>query len=1023
MVRNDTFDRPVVIRKGSVYVTAGTDRRSSGTHYTPRSLTEPIVQYTLEPLVYIGPAEGMPKEEWRLRSAKELLDLKICDMARGSGAFLVQVCRYLAERLLEAWEDAEKRHPGVPGITPEGAASTGAANEQLIPKETDERLAYARRIVAQRCLYGVDKNPLAVEMAKLSLWLLTLAKDKPFSFLDHAIRCGDSLVGIRDIRQAQYFQLDLDHADRSLFAGPVMGLVDEAVTLRKSIEALPANTVEDVREKERLLKEAEDKTARLRYAADLLISVEFQRTSARGEKDDFHNHMAIQAGEYVKNGTLDDFRDAAKNVMNGQPTFHWPLEFPEVFLDRGGFDAFVCNPPFMGGNKVSATLGPNYREYLRLHLAQGFRGSADLRAYFFLRAGALVRIGGASGLIATNTIAQGITREVGLERLLGVDYSICRAISSSPWPAEAALAVAHVWLFRGGWRGKVVLDNSEVTAITAYLSAQGITTGSTFRLAANAKMAFQGPIPLGKGFLLDPTEAEALIAKKPSNAECLWRYMSGEDMTTRPDQSPSRWVINFQNMPLEHASRYSDCFAILNQRVRPYREALVAKGGHNGQIHERDFWKFWNKSPDLQIATAELRRVICHPFTSKYISFCFCPVNHVVIAGPHNVFATDSWSIFALLSSSFHVEWAFAYGSTHETRLRYAYADLYETFALPVKQDSISRVGENYHELRQQIMLSRQEGLTKTYNRFHDPSESDADIQRLRDLQVEMDQAVAAAYGWTDLNLDHGFHEIKQGTRFTISESARREVLSRLLKLNHERYAEEVKQGLHDKKGKAKPASSGRGRKSKASTSTPSLNFGDDEDDPDPPDNTDVEPTPTAKGTSPKATRADRQVQPTLKPESPARPTPIDEIDTDDVMAAFRQVARGKGWLERDELLKEVSLVLGYQRLGPRIDEALRGHLRAAIRRRIIETEGASLVRAGAVSMADYEPDELVEVFRSVMRKGTSYDREEVIPALARHLGFVRLTDSIREPIRDAITRAIRHGLLGYEGSLIWRGQ
>ena len=112
LVRNDTFDRPVVIRKGSVYVTAGTDRRSSGTHYTPRSLTEPIVQYTLEPLVYIGPSEGKPKEEWKLRSAKELLDLKICDMACGSGAFLVQADRYLSERLVEAWEDAEKRHPG-----------------------------------------------------------------------------------------------------------------------------------------------------------------------------------------------------------------------------------------------------------------------------------------------------------------------------------------------------------------------------------------------------------------------------------------------------------------------------------------------------------------------------------------------------------------------------------------------------------------------------------------------------------------------------------------------------------------------------------------------------------------------------------------------------------------------------------------------------------------------------------------------------------------------------------------------
>jgi len=156
-------------------------------------------------------------------------------------------------------------------------------------------------------------------------------------------------------------------------------------------------------------------------------------------------------------------------------------------------------------------------------------------------------------------------------------------------------------------------------------------------------------------------------------------------------------------------------------------------------------------------------------------------------------------------------------------------------------------------------------------------------------------------------------------------------------------------------------------------------------------------------------------------PEPSTRPTPIDQIDTDDIMAAFRQAARGEGWLDRDELLKEVSLVLGYQRLGPKIDEALRGHLRAAIRRRIIETDGPTLVRAGAVSMADYEPDELVEVFRSVMRKGTRYEREEVIYSLARFLGFVRLTDTIRQPLKSAINSAIRQGILAYEGSVLWR--
>ena len=135
-MRLDTIGYPVVITTGSVFVTAGTDRRSSGTHYTPKSLTEPIVQYTLEPLVYVGPAEGLPKDQWKLRSAKELLALKICDMACGSGAFLVQACRYLAARLLEAWDAVQRANPGTVRITPEGEPSTGQPGEMLIPRRS-----------------------------------------------------------------------------------------------------------------------------------------------------------------------------------------------------------------------------------------------------------------------------------------------------------------------------------------------------------------------------------------------------------------------------------------------------------------------------------------------------------------------------------------------------------------------------------------------------------------------------------------------------------------------------------------------------------------------------------------------------------------------------------------------------------------------------------------------------------------------------------------------------------------------
>ncbi len=147
-----------------------------------------------------------------------------------------------------------------------------------------------------------------------------------------------------------------------------------------------------------------------------------------------------------------------------------------------------------------------------------------------------------------------------------------------------------------------------------------------------------------------------------------------------------------------------------------------------------------------------------------------------------------------------------------KTDLNYSPTDCFQTFPFPQSHNPLlDALGETYHDCRRQLMLVRQEGLTKVYNRLHDPQETSADIAELRRLHVEMDHAVAAAYGWQDLDLGHGFHETAQGVRYTLSELARREVLARLLHLNHERYEEEVRQGLHDK-GKGKKAAGGEGK-------------------------------------------------------------------------------------------------------------------------------------------------------------------------------------------------------------------
>ena len=232
----------------------------------------------------------------------------------------------------------------------------------------------------------------------------------------------------------------------------------------------------------------------------------------------------------------------------------------------------------------------------------------------------------------------------------------------------------------------------------------------------------------------------------------------------------------------------------------------------------------------LYATIAGMERVLCTTLHSPMCAFSFCRTGLVF---PHGlaVFAFDDWSTFSAVSATFHGDWAWAYCSTLGGHtLRYTPSDGFETFPFPDATTGLDDIGGRYYTHRQSIMLARQEGLTKTYNRFHNPDEHAEDIATLRRLHVEMDHAVAAAYSWADLALDHGFHQTKQGRRYTISELARREVLGRLLSLNHARYAEEVLQGLHDKGAKkaGKAASNGaaKGKRAKVAVVQPAL-FGD----------------------------------------------------------------------------------------------------------------------------------------------------------------------------------------------------
>ena len=833
LIRDDDFGHPVVIPADSVYVTAGTERRATGTHYTPKALTEPIVQHTLEPLVYRGPAEGKPREAWKLRPASDLLNLKVCDMAMGSGAFLVQTCRYLSERLVEAWDIAsrqdaknakKKQNENLadfatlrePLLTPEGKPTTNP--DEAIPADSTDRLILARRLAADRCLYGVDKNPLAVEMAKLSLWLVTLDKNRPFTFLDHALKCGDSLVGV-NVEQLLHWSLDTS-GSAALFADTLRTDLTQMTKLRRQITTLSVNTIDDQAEKAHLLARAEAIAHDLKRGGDMLIGSYF-------------NDLGKDEQEVLRETLLLAFRDGqdvppnrAKQADLGTlRPFHWPLEFPEVFLDEGrkGFDAFVGNPPFIGGRRIRETMGGNYRQTL-YELYPGSSGNADYSAFFFLRGYRHLCQGGTLGLIATNTIAQGDTRLTGLDNIVKEEGTLYRAANSQPWPGQAAVVVSVVHAGRGQMQPPFFLDDKSVQHISSLLDSRRVT-GNPYPLTANQSGSFIGSFVNGIGFVLTSEEAQNLIEQNPRNKYVLFPYLIGQDLNSSPTQSPSRWVINFFDWSLEKAETYTEPIEIVRKKVYPVRAKVRRKA------HRKYWWHYGDKRPALYRAIAPLQRVLIIAQTSKTLAFTFVPKG-IVYSHMTVVIASDKAWWFTLLQSNHHIAWVLQYASSLKGDARYIPRDCFETFPFPKisnpETHSIGEIGEAYHEYRRQLMLNRQEGLTKTYNRYHNPEETAAGIARLRELHVEMDQAVAAAYGWDDLDLDHDFYNTPQGLRYTISEAARREVLGRLLELNHQRYEEEVLAGLHEKKRSRKGAKTQRGTKKKGHKESGQLTFLDE---------------------------------------------------------------------------------------------------------------------------------------------------------------------------------------------------
>lgn len=785
----------------------GEERRRTSSHYTPRSLSGPIVKRTLEPLlaaIRARVARERPELQDPQPGSEDLLSLKICDPAMGSGAFLVEACRFMATQLVAAWvrEGALERE-----LEAAGDDEARRKPEQL-----------ARRIVAQRCLFGVDKNPLAVELGKLSLWLLTLSRGQTFTFLDHCLKAGDSLVGLK---KSQILKLDWSDSPApategsarktakqaskagskktttkrkdseqpqiDLFADQTLRAFAKATLARQRLAALARTSDSDDTERRQheLHIDAERALERLRDVADILLSTYFfpyERPETltpeflfRGEKvsdkdrkaclarvRDELNIWLMSADSPPLPKTLELRRSLIRD--NIRP-MHWELEFPEVFSDdrqdplmedgvgKAWVDAVVGNPPFSGKNGIIDTGGPVYLTWLTSAYTPS-HGNSDLSAYFFRRADWMLGAHGTMGLIATNTIGQGDTRETGLQPLVVAGGRIYDATQNMTWPVRGAnVSVSIVHIAKGSAAHQKLscrLDGEVVAAISSQLRPTSERLDPV-RLAANHGRSFVGSYVLGKGFWLTPEERDDSVERNPKNNERVFPYLGGLELNTSPTQSHDRYVIDFGDMSLSEAEKWPDLLKILRRDVKPERDT------NNREGYRKYWWQFAEKRAALYPTIRRFERCLACSRHSKHCVFAFQPTDRV-FSEALVIFSLSTYAQFGLLQSRIHEFWARLLGSSMRSDLRYGPSDCFETFPFPdeptlAANKPLEAIAERLYTTRAAYMVATDQGLTKTYNALTDPTNTDPEVEKLRRLHEQLDRAVLDAYGQSGIEV------------------------------------------------------------------------------------------------------------------------------------------------------------------------------------------------------------------------------------------------------------------------------
>lgn len=820
----------------------GDARSKSGSHYTPEELVRPLIKHSLEYII----DDCLKKPQERLKDIpanaplktlqeKALLGITVCDVACGSGHILLSAARRIATELAKARTGEDQPSPAA--------------------------MRTAMRDTIRQCIYGVDKNPLAVELCKVALWLEAHNPGEPLNFLDHHIKCGDSIIGLAhrdelekgiadeafktlpgDDKEIAKTWRDKNVKERKERAAKALQLkaefekstensVQEAMAEYKNFSQLPETTPEEIERKAKAYKKFIDGKGFtfLKAMADTQVA-QFFIPKTEANKDALMTDADYRLILSGYKGWQDRKVAKAIAVAHEQRFFHWFIEFPEVFSE-GGFDCILGNPPFLSGLRISTNFGNEYYSYLKCSY-EPIERSADFVSFFFRRNFSLIKTYGFVSLIATNTISQTDTRKSSLDVIVKDSGTIIYAAKNIKWPGLAAVQVAQISIVKGGWAKLKLIKEKKVSNISTFLEEEEEPIQEQI-LFGNKNMCFQGSIILGNGFIVDETFAISMINSSKKYEEVLMPYINGDEMQNNPNQKSERWVINFQDWSLEKCmKKYPDLLEIVRLKVKPQRDQV------NRPAYRNNWWLYAEKGVKLYEEINKLKFGFAIPTqATKYVQFSKIEKG-VVFSNAIAVITDDNFSKFALVNNSFHDSWVWKLCSTMGgVSIRYSPTKCFQTYPFPpniFKEHEIHLrvLGQECHEHRSQLMLGMQFGLTDTYNLLHSNAittqtvneqdkqvaalqkhlantpntisfnEAIQGILQLRELHVQMDEAVLDAYGWNDIALRHDFYEVdylpeNDRVRFTIHPDARKEILKRLLELNHRIFEQEAREGLH----------------------------------------------------------------------------------------------------------------------------------------------------------------------------------------------------------------------------------